>query len=83
MHQIMAHLLTNSTQLAHIIKARRRALGLTQGALAAKLAITQNRVSQIEANPGALAFSRLVDLFNILGLDLTVQDRQSRRKADW
>ena len=79
----MAHLLTNSTQLGHIIKARRRAIRLTQGALAAKLAITQNRVSQIEADPGALTFSRLVDLFNILGLELTVQDRQPRRKVDW
>ena len=77
------HLLTNSTQLAHIIKSRRRALGLTQGALATKLAVTQNRVSQIEADPGALTFSRLVDLFNILGLDLTVQDRQPQGKVDW
>ena len=79
----MAQLLTNSTQLGHIIKTRRRALGLTQVALATKLAITQNRMSQIEADPGALAFSRLVELFKILGLDLTVQDRQPRRKADW
>lgn len=79
----MAQLLTNSTQLGHIIKARRRALGLTQHALATKLAITQNRMSQIEADPGTLGFDRLVDLFNILGLDLVVQDRQPRRKDDW
>ena len=79
----MAQLLTNSTQLGHIIKARRRALGLTQRSLATKLAITQNRVSQIESAPGALALDRLVDLFNILGLDLLIQNRQPRRKEDW
>lgn len=79
----MTQLLTNSTQLGHIIKARRRALGLTQKALATKLAITQNRMSQIEAAPGTLGFDRLVDLCNILGLDLVVQDRQPRRKDDW
>lgn len=79
----MAQLLTNSTQLGHIIKARRKALGLTQQALATKLAITQNRMSQIEADAGKLGFDRMVDLFNILGLDLVVQDRQPRSKGDW
>ena len=79
----MAQLLTNSTQLGHIIKARRRVLGLTQQALATKLAITQNRMSQIEADAGKLGFDRMVDLFNILGLDLVVQDRQPRSKGDW
>ena len=79
----MTQILTNNTQLGHIIKARRRSLGLTQHALARKLAITQNRMSQIEADPGALGFDRLVDLFNILGLDLVVQDRQPRRKDEW
>lgn len=79
----MSQLLTNSTQLGHIIKARRRALGLTQHALATKLTITQNRLSQLEADPGALSFERLVDLLNILGLVLLIEDRQPGRKGDW
>ncbi|HVY06516.1 MAG TPA: helix-turn-helix domain-containing protein [Burkholderiales bacterium] len=76
-------LLNGSNQLGHIIKARRKALGLTQQALASRLAITQNRLSQIEAAPGSLTFDRLVDLLNILGLDLMVQDRKPGKKADW
>lgn len=79
----MSQLLNSSAQLAHILKARRRVLGLTQQALATKLAITQNRVSQIETNPGALGFERLLELFNLLGLDLVAQDRKPGKKADW
>ena len=79
----MSQLLNNSAQLAQILKARRSALGLTQQALATKLAITQNRVSQIETNPRALGFERLLELFNLLGLDLIVQDRKPGKKADW
>ena len=79
----MAHLLTNSTQLGHIIKARRRALGLTQQTLAAKLAISQNRMSQMESGPGAITLDRLIDMFGVLGLDLVIQDRQPARKDAW
>lgn len=76
-------LLNSSTQLGHIIKARRKVLGLTQQALAARLAIAQNRISQLESDPGSLSFERLIDLFNILGLDLIVQDRQPNKKVNW
>ena len=79
----MSQRLTNSTQLGHIIKARRRAIGLTQHALATKLTITQNRLSQLETDSGALSFDRLVDLLNILGLVLLVEDRQPGRNGDW
>jgi hypothetical protein len=51
--------------------------------LAAKLAITQHRLSQIEADPSALPLRRLLDLSNILGLDVIVQDRRSASKTDW
>ena len=79
----MTQLLNGSAQLGHVIKARRKALGLTQQALAARLAITQNRMSQIESDPGSLPFGRLVDLLNLLGLDLMVQDRKPGKKGDW
>lgn len=79
----MSQLLNSSAQLSQILKARRSALGLTQQALATKLAITQNRVSQIETNPSALGFERLLEIFNLLGLDLVVQDRKPGKKVDW
>ena len=79
----MPQLLTQTPQLGQIIKARRQALRLTQRALATKLAITQNRLSQIEADPSALTVARLLDLFNILGLDLLIQNRQPIKKDEW
>jgi HTH-type transcriptional regulator / antitoxin HipB len=79
----MKQTLTHSRQLGHILRARRKALRLTQRDLATKLAITQHRLSQIETDPSALPLGRLLDLSNILGLDLIVQDRQSTSKTDW
>ncbi len=79
MHQTLTH----SAQLRQIIVARRRALKLSQRDLAAKLAISQNRLSEIETGRAPITFERLVDLFKVLGLDLVVQDRQLTSKADW
>jgi HTH-type transcriptional regulator/antitoxin HipB len=79
----MRQTLTHSAQLRQIIVARRRALKLSQRDLAAKLAISQNRLSEIETGRAPITFERLVDLFKVLGLDLVVQDRQPASKADW
>ena len=79
----MRQTLTHARQLGHILRARRKAQRLTQRDLAAKLAITQHRLSQIEADPSALPLRRLLDLSNILGLDVIVQDRRSASKTDW
>lgn len=79
----MRQTLTHSTQLRQIIVARRRALKLSQRNLAAKLAISQNRLSEIETGRAPLTLERLVNLFKVLGLDLVVQDRQLASKTDW
>jgi HTH-type transcriptional regulator/antitoxin HipB len=79
----MRQTLTHSAQLRQIIVARRRALKLSQRDLAAKLAISQNRLSEIETGRAPITLERLVDLFKLLGLDLVVQDRQLTSKTDW
>jgi len=79
----MKQTLTHPRQLGHILRARRKALRLTQRDLATKLAITQNRLSQIEADPSTIPLGRLLDISNILGLDLIVQDRKSAAQTDW
>jgi HTH-type transcriptional regulator/antitoxin HipB len=56
----MKQILTHSAQLGQILATRRRATKLSQRALAAKLAISQNRLSEIEANPGTLTVDRLL-----------------------
>jgi len=82
----MRQILTHSTQLGQIIASRRRASKLSQRALAAKLAISQNRLSEIESDPGTLTVERLLELANLLGLELTIQDAPSTphsSKTEW
>ena len=82
----MKQILTHSAQLGQILATRRRASKLSQRALAAKLAISQNRLSEIETNPGNLTVERLLELANLLGLELVIQDRPSTQrssKTEW
>lgn len=79
----MSQPLTQSSQVGRILTARRRALKLSQQALAAKLGISQNRLSEIEAHPARLPLERLLDIANILGLELVIQDRKTATRADW
>jgi len=82
----MKQILTHGAQLGQILATRRRATKLSQRALAAKLAISQNRLSEIEANPGTLTVDRLLELANLLGLELVIQDRPPMRhssKTEW
>ena len=75
--------ITHPAQLSQILKGRRKKLGFTQQQLAAKLALTQNRLSQIEGDPKGLAFERLLELLNVLGLEMRVEDRPARTRSEW
>ena len=82
----MRQILNHSAQLGQILASRRKALKLSQQALAAKLTISQNRLSEIETSPGTLTVERLLDLCNLLGLELVIQNRptaQRRSKTEW
>jgi HTH-type transcriptional regulator/antitoxin HipB len=80
-HAAMKQTLTHSAQLGRILAARRRASKLPQRALAAKLSLSQNRLSEIEANPAKLTVERLLELANLLGLELLVQDRPTTQRS--
>ena len=82
----MRQILNHSAQLGQILASRRKALKLSQQALATKLTISQNRLSEIETNPGTLTIERLLDLCNLLGLELVIQNRptaQRPSKTEW
>jgi HTH-type transcriptional regulator / antitoxin HipB len=82
----MRQVITHSAQLGQILASRRKATKLSQRALAAKLAISQNRLSEIESNPGTIAVDRLLELANILGLELVIQDKppaSRSSKTEW
>ncbi|OGA31112.1 MAG: hypothetical protein A3G80_10975 [Betaproteobacteria bacterium RIFCSPLOWO2_12_FULL_62_13b] len=75
--------LTHSAQVRQIIVARRRSSKLSQQELAIKLGISQNRLSEIETGQAKLTIDRLLELFNVLGLELLVQERQSAGGGEW
>ncbi|MBY0366463.1 MAG: helix-turn-helix domain-containing protein [Proteobacteria bacterium] len=64
-------------QLAQLLKATRKARRLTQGELAARLGLSANRFSELEAGLGALSVQRLFELTQVLGLELFVADAQA------
>ena len=78
----MRQLLTNSRQIGKILTARRRALKQSQRVIAAKMAISQNRLSELETSPATLTVERLFELANLLGLELMVQDKQPHSSKD-
>lgn len=71
----MQQIVSTPHQLGHVLTVRRKALKLSQQALAAKLGISQNRLSELEENPARLTLDRVIALANLLGLELTIRDK--------
>ena len=75
--------LNHITQIGKIVAARRRALKISQQALAAKLGISQNYLSEIESGTKKLSTQRLLEIANVLGLELVIQSKQQLPRTDW
>ncbi len=71
----MQQIVSTARQAGHVITGRRKALKLSQQAIAAKLGISQNRLSELEEDPARLTLDRLIALTNILGLELIIRDK--------
>ncbi len=90
-------LVTTPAQLGEVLRGRRKTRGMSQGELAAKLNISQSRLSTLESDPAGLTLDRLLSLAGVLGLEIFVQDkaptserqrqrqrqRQRRREVEW
>ena len=79
-------LVTTPAQLGEVLRGRRKARGVSQDELAAKLSISQSRLSTLESDPAGLTLDRLLAIVSVLGLEIVVQDRSSpsgRRKPEW
>ena len=77
-------LITTSSQVGEIIRGRRKARGVPQQELAAKLEMSQSRLSTLEGNPAGLTLDRLLVLANLLDLELILQDKASgNNKGEW
>ncbi|NYT77498.1 helix-turn-helix domain-containing protein [Alcaligenaceae bacterium] len=73
--------LSTSDQIGQLLTARRKALVLTQAEVAARLGISQNRLSEIENQPGVLTVERLLALTGILGLEVWLQEHPQKTPA--
>ncbi len=79
-------LVTTPAQLGEVLRGRRKARGMSQAELAAKLNVSQSRLSTLESDPAGLTVERLLALAGVLGLEIVIQDRAApteRRKPEW
>lgn len=64
------------SQLGLLLQSARKSRKLSQAQLAMRLGLSQNRLSELERNAGALSVDQLLALCGQLGLQLTVQRRE-------
>ena len=89
-------LLQSPAQLSLHLRSLRKSRKLTQADMAKRLAVTQERYSQIERNPELIATGRLLEILAILGVDVLLKLRPTetartpmptqpptRRGEDW
>jgi HTH-type transcriptional regulator/antitoxin HipB len=77
--------ISNATQIGATLASRRKHLKLTQTEVAEKLSLSQNRLSELEANPGTMTVEQLLALANALGLELRLGERPAsgKPKVEW
>jgi HTH-type transcriptional regulator/antitoxin HipB len=81
----MRQLITTPSQVGEILRGRRKARRVPQQSLAAKLGISQSRLSTLEQSPAGLTLDRLIVLAKLLGLELVLQDKsdKSGTEPEW
>jgi len=76
-------------QMGQILAAGRRRAGLTQAEAAARVGLSQSRISTLETDPGALTLNQLLALFGAYELQLQIQDKNpstampTTSKVEW
>jgi HTH-type transcriptional regulator/antitoxin HipB len=70
-----SHPLVTALQLSQLLKSARKQRQLTQAELAARLGLSQNRVSYLESHPQDLSVKQLLGWCAALGLELTLGQR--------
>lgn len=71
----MLHLIAAPDQLAQLLAGARRQAGLTQAQAAARIGISQSRISALETYAAALTLAQLLALCGVYGLQLQVRDK--------
>ena len=73
----MQQTITTPYQMGQILAAGRRRAGLTQAEAAARLGVSQSRISTLETDSSALTLNQLLTLFGAYELQLQVLDKGS------
>jgi HTH-type transcriptional regulator/antitoxin HipB len=71
----MNQLLSVPSQVGLVLRGVRKSAKLSQKQLAAKLGLSQNRMSELETDPGSMRVDQLLAVLSALGLELQVQTR--------
>lgn len=67
--------ITNSNDLGKSIRKRRKELGYTQQFLADFTGLSVTFISQVERGKTTAEIEKIIQLINILGLDMLVEER--------
>jgi HTH-type transcriptional regulator / antitoxin HipB len=70
----MDYPLKMADQLRPQLQALRKQRGMTQAQLGAAIGVTQARVVEIEANPGAVSLQQVMQVLAVLGATLVIRD---------
>ncbi|WP_321800690.1 helix-turn-helix transcriptional regulator [Caballeronia sp. J97] len=77
----MDYSLKTLSQLRPILLGFRKAAGLTQAGVAARLGVTQQTYAQLEANPAAVSVERLFKVLRALDVELALSRTATSRPA--
>ncbi|MCX7250101.1 MAG: helix-turn-helix transcriptional regulator [Burkholderiales bacterium] len=77
----MQHHIRTTLQLGQLLLSARKQQGLSQAELAARLGLSQARISQLEQQPQTITAQQLLQLTSVLGLELLVQTHDSAQDA--
>jgi HTH-type transcriptional regulator/antitoxin HipB len=83
MARSVRQVITTPGQVGEILRGRRKSRRVSQDELAAKLGISQSRLSALEGDAAGLTLDRFLLLAKLLGLELVVEDRVRGAKAEW
>lgn len=76
----MKQSISTSAALGQFIVGMRKQRGWSQAQLAARLGISQNRLSVLESAPGTITVERLLRILGAFNLHLSVQDGDEAAK---
>lgn len=71
----MLNLIATPDQVARLLAASRRQAGLTQAEAAARIGVSQSRISAFESDAAALTLAQLLALCGAYGLQLQLRDK--------